>query len=86
MVEELILNIIKFGLKDTSRQRSIAIKLMENGDEIILRIRDNVHTYNPFEAGDGDEIDNAVINLITKKTQFYNYQRKLIFNYLYLIL
>ena len=86
MVEELILNIIKFGLKDTVRQRVIAIKLMENGDEIILRIRDNVHSYNPFESGGGDEIDNAVIQLITKKTAYCNYQRKLIFNYLYLIL
>ncbi len=87
IVEELILNIHKFGLRDTKRQRHIAIKLMENGEEYILRIRDNVRTYNPFDSGeDGDDIDNAALTLITKKAQFYNYQRKLIFNYLYLIL
>ena len=85
IIEELILNIIKFGLRDTKRARSIAIKLMDNDGEYILRIRDNVHTYNPFDSS-GDDIDNAVINLITQKTQYCNYQRKLIFNYLYLIL
>lgn len=85
IAEELILNIIKFGLKDTHKGRSIAIKLMDNQGEVILRIRDNVHTYNPFDS-EGDDIDNAVIHLITQKTHYYNYQRKLIFNYLYLIL
>lgn len=85
IVEELILNIIKFGLRDTRRVRSIAIRLLDNEGECILRIRDNVRTYNPFDSS-GDDIDNAVIGLITKKTQFYSYQRKLIFNYLYLIL
>ena len=34
----------------------------------------------------GDEIDNAVIQMIQTKTKYYDYQRKLIFNYLYLIL
>ena len=58
---------------------------MDNQSEVILRIRDNVHTYNPFDS-EGDDIDNAVIHLITQKTHYYNYQRKLIFNYLYLIL
>ncbi|MGN0405381.1 MAG: MATE family efflux transporter [Bariatricus sp.] len=85
IAEELLLNIIKFGLKESGKERYVAIKLLENGDEYIIRIRDNVHTYNPFDSS-GDEIDNGVLKLITKKAKYYNYQRKLIFNYLYLII
>jgi Na+-driven multidrug efflux pump len=84
IVEELILNIIKFGLKDSNKEHYIAIKLLDNQGEYILRIRDNVNTYNPFDLR-GDNIDRAVIKLITEKTKYYDYQRKLIFNYLYLI-
>ena len=50
-----------------------------------MRIRDDVVDYNPFES-DGDEIDHAVLKMIQKKTKYCDYQRKLIFNYLYLIL
>ena len=84
IVEELILNIIKFGLKDTGGKHYIAVKLLDNGGEYVIRIRDNVNTYNPFDS-DGDDIDNAVIGMISQKTKYCDYQRKLIFNYLYLI-
>lgn len=86
-VEELILNILKFGLKDADQQHYLAIKLLENGGEYIIRIRDNVSTYNPFDPDSdaGDAIDAAVIKMITEKTKYCDYQRKLIFNYLYLI-
>ena len=92
MAEELLINIIKFGLKDRKKEHYIAIRLMKNEDEnagggesYIMRIRDNVNSYNPFDS-EGDEIDNAVIHMIRTKTSYYDYQRKLIFNYLYLIL
>ena len=85
IAEELLLNIIKFGLREKGEKRYVAIKLLENEDEYIIRIRDNVHTYNPFDSS-GDEIDNGVLKLITKKAKYYYYQRKLIFNYLYLII
>ncbi len=87
IVEELILNIIKFGLKDTDKKHYLAVKLLENGEEYIIRIRDNVNTYNPFDRTDnaGDAIDEAVVNMIRTKTKYCDYQRKLIFNYLYLI-
>ena len=84
IVEELLLNIIKYGLDDKKKQSYIAIKLMEmeNG-EYVIRIRDNVNSYNPFESS-GDEIDEGVLKLITKKSKYYKYERKMIFNYLYL--
>ncbi len=85
MAEELLINIIKFGLKDARKERYIAIRVMDNEGEYIMRIRDNVRSYNPFDSC-GDEIDNAVIQMIRSKTKYYSYQRKLIFNYLYLIL
>lgn len=85
IVEELVLNIMKFGLDGSHKQHYIAIKLLNNGDEYILRIRDNVKTYNPFDS-QGDDIDAGAIRLITTKASYYDYQRKLIFNYLYLIL
>lgn len=85
MAEELLINIIKFGLKDNQREHYIAIRVMDNEGEYIMRIRDNVKSYNPFDNS-GDEIDNAVIHMIRTKTKYYDYQRKLIFNYLYLIL
>lgn len=85
IVEELLLNIIKYGLKDTGKKHYIAIKLLDRGGEYIIRIRDNVNTYDPF-SGSGDSIDAAVLKLIRNKTKVCNYQRKLIFNYLYLII
>ena len=48
----------------------------------ILRIRDNVNSYNPFDLR-GDEVDRAVMEMIKKKAKYYEYQRKLVFNYLY---
>ena len=85
--EELLLNVIKFGLDDTSKKKEyyISIKLMEKEGDYILRIRDNVSLYNPFES-DGDEIDSGVLKLIQKKTKYCDYQRKMIFNYLYMII
>ena len=83
--EELLLNIIKFGLQDTQKTYYIAIKLIEQDGDYILRIRDNVRSFNPFET-DGDEIDNGVLTLIRNKTKRYDYQRKMIFNYLYMII
>lgn len=86
IVEELVLNIIKFGLDGNSnKQHYIAVKVLDNDGEYILRIRDNVKTYNPFDS-QGDEIDAGAMRLITTKANYYDYQRKLIFNYLYLIL
>ena len=86
--EELLLNIIKFGLGSAEKANGrsyISIRLMEKGDDYILRIRDNVRSYNPFESG-GDAIDTGVLKLIRKKTKFCSYQRKMIFNYLYMVI
>ena len=58
---------------------------MEKDGDYVLRIRDNVSSYNPFES-DGDEIDSGVLTLIQKKTKYCDYQRKMIFNYLYMII
>ena len=85
VVEEVIMNIVKFGLEETKKKHYVSIKLMENEEEYILRIRDNVNAYNPFDSR-GDELDKAAIKLITDKAAYYDYQRKLIFNYLYIIL
>ena len=85
--EELLLNVIKFGLDDTRKKKEyyISIKLMEKEGDYVLRIRDNVSLYNPFES-EGDEIDSGVLKLIQKKTKYCDYQRKMIFNYLYMII
>ena len=83
--EELLLNIIKYGFSNRSasnKEYYISIKLLEKDGDYILRIRDNVSLYNPFES-DGDEIDSGVLKLIQKKTKYCDYQRKLIFNYIY---
>lgn len=85
IVEELLLNIIKFSLKDSAGSHYIDVKILDNAGEYIIRIRDNVNTYNPFDSG-GDDIDAAVIKMIRTKTKCCNYQRKLIFNYLYLVI
>ncbi len=85
IAEEIILNIAKLGLHDKNSKRYIAIKLIDNNGEYIVRIRDNVHAYNPFES-DGDDVDNAVIKMIKRNTKYHEYQRKLAFNYLYFIM
>jgi len=86
--EELLLNVIKFGLHHKGKKNVgyyVSIKLMEKDGDYVLRIRDNVSQYNPFESN-GDEIDSGVLKLIQKKTKHCDYQRKMIFNYLYLII
>lgn len=84
--EEILLNVIKFGLADTRAKKKyyVSIKMMEKNGGFALRIRDNVSLYNPFESK-GDEIDSGVLALIQKKTKYCGYQRKMIFNYLYMV-
>ena len=83
--EELLLNVIKLGLKDGTKNYYVSVKLMEKNGDYVLRIRDNVSQYNPFES-QGDEIDAGVLTLIKKKTKYCDYQRKMVFNYLYMII
>ena len=82
IVEELLLNIMKFGIGETDKKYYVSVKVMDNNGECILRIRDNVNSYNPFDLR-GDEVDRAVVEMIKKKAKYYEYQRKLVFNYLY---
>lgn len=83
IIEEITVNIIKFVLGKQKKERYIALKLTEQNGKYALRIRDDVTDYNPFET-EGDAIDNAVMHVIKTKSEFYEYQRKLIFNYLYI--
>ncbi len=87
ITEEILLNIIKFALgnKTNKKEYYISVKLIGKGDDLVLRIRDNVKEYNPFEA-EGDEIDSGVLKLIEKKTKYSEYQRKMVFNYFYTII
>lgn len=85
IAEEILLNIIKFGLKDRPGKHYIDIRLLEGESSFTLCIRDDVKAYNPFTS-DGDSIDNAVLDAIRKKARYCDYQRKLVFNYLYLII
>lgn len=82
--EEVMLNIIKFAIdsKKTKKHYYISVKIIAKDEDYIVCIKDNVRLYNPFESN-GDAIDNGVLNLIKKKSKKYEYQRKLIFNYLY---
>ena len=84
--EEILLNIMKFALegKDEKRKYYISLKLIAKGEDYILCVRDNISLYNPFESK-GDEVDNGVLNVIKKKAKTCEYQRKLIFNYLYIV-
>ena len=83
IVEELILNIMKYGRSDPSKKYYVSVRVMDNGDgEYILRIRDNVRRYNPFDLH-GDEVDRAAMQFIFEKAKYCEYQRKLIFQYLY---
>ena len=66
IVEELLLNIMKFGIGETDKKYYVSVKVMDNNGECILRIRDNVNSYNPFDLR-GDEVDRAVMEMIKKK-------------------
>ena len=65
-MEELLLNIMKFGIGETDKKYYVSVKVMDNNGECILRIRDNVNSYNPFDLR-GDEVDRAVMEMIKKK-------------------
>lgn len=75
IVEELLLNIMKFGIGENDKKYYVSVKVMDNNGECILRIRDNVNSYNPFDLR-GDEVDRAVMEMIKKKAKYYEYQRK----------
>ncbi len=83
--EEILLNIIKYALNSSKKNFYISIKMMENKGDLVLRIRDNTKTYDPFESN-GDDIDNGVLKVIKTKTKRCEYQRKMIFNYLYIVI
>ncbi len=87
ITEEILLNIIKFALGNTDGRKKyyISLKLIEKDEGLVLRIRDNVREYNPFQA-EGDEIDSGVLTLIEKKTKYSEYQRKMVFNYFYTVI
>lgn len=85
IAEELILNIMKYGLKSNDKKRYVSVKLMNDDGQYVLRIRDNVNIYNPFDLH-GDDVDQAAMKLIKEKAKDYSYQRKLVFNYLYIVL
>ena len=55
-MEELLLNIMKFGIGKTDKKYYVSVKVMDNNGECILRIRDNVNSYNPFDLR-GDEVE-----------------------------
>lgn len=85
IVDELITNIITHGITNSRKSHYINIKIFKSNDEVSIRIRDDVKSYNPFEF-QGDSLDMAVINMIKFKAMYYNYQRKLIFNNLYIVI
>lgn len=83
--EEIILNIMNHVLKEIKGKKRyyICVKLLQNGDDYTLIVKDNVWIFNPLEER-GDLASIGASNLIKKKAKSYDYQRKLIFNYLYI--
>ncbi|MFR3948225.1 MAG: hypothetical protein ACLTZM_14785 [Ruminococcus sp.] len=61
---------MKFGIGETDKKYYVSVKVMDNNGECILRIRDNVNSYNPFDLR-GDEVDRAVMEMIKKKAKYY---------------
>lgn len=80
IIEEFVMNIIAFGVKDKKRH-FIDIKIFSNEGDTVVNIRDDVSVFNPIEVnGQADEIGGKVLEMIRHKAKFCEYQRKIIFN------
>ena len=53
IVEEIVVNIIRYGQKEGSDGR-IDVMVDTSGDEVIMEISDNGPAFNPLEQGDPD--------------------------------
>ena len=88
-IEELSTNIIHFGFND-NKPHALDIKLAKYGEEIFVRIRDNAGSYNPFDhkgaEGDANAMDYVGVELIRAKAKDFQYQRRLIYNNLLIVL
>jgi len=89
-IEELTANIVEHGFKD-NKQHFIAIKVAKYDENVFIRIRDDATGYNPFdeknkEENEDYEMDFMGVELVKNVASQFNYQRKLIFNNLLIIL
>ncbi len=90
-IEELSTNIIRFGFND-GRSHALDIKLAKYDENIFVRIRDDAHSYNPFdregrkEGAEEDAMDYVGVELIRAKAKDFQYQRCLIYNNLLIVL
>lgn len=89
VIEELVVKIFEEGFKSNHKKTNyINIRIVKDGDAVNIHIRDDATGYNPFKTGNtsDDALDIMGIEMVKTKAQYFNYQRKLVFNNLYVIL
>ena len=85
-MEEMAGNTIIHGFENSKKHRSVDIRVVLDGEDIILRIRDNCSAFNPLEfvqAMDSDDTGHNIgIQLAYKLAKDVNYQNLLGLNVL----
>ncbi len=78
-LEEMAGNVVLHGFTKDRKKHSLDIRVAHSGDDIILRLRDNCRSFNPFERirsmESGDGVKNIGIRLvysIAKDVQYQN--------------
>ena len=82
-VEELVTNIVKYGVRAES-EPTVEIEIREENGEVTLTVSDNTVAFNPLSIADPDitrtaeerEIGGLGLFLIRKKTSSINYEYK----------
>lgn len=92
IIEELVVKIFEEGFGRVSKRKKrvenyIFIRIMKNEDDVNIHIRDDAVSYNPFKSDKyEDDISELGINMVKNKAKYFDYQRRLVFNNLYIIL
>lgn len=80
-MEEMAANIVEHGFTKTKKRgRSVDIYAAIDGDEVIMRLRDNAPGFNPFDRlaqhkEDADDpAKNVGIRMVTRIAKEMNYQ------------
>ncbi len=92
-IEEIAVNIIKYGFSD-GKEHYIDIKLVVSGDDVMLNIRDDAISYDPTKKVDADvtlsaeerDIGGLGIYLVKKISKEFSYKRVIGFNNLHIVL
>lgn len=89
-MEEIVLNVIQHGFKDTPGTNNVDLRLIANDDKTVIRFRDNCRSFDPTDYlelhRDDDPVSHIGIRMIMGIVKEADYVNTLGLNNLTLVL